>query len=339
MNQSDEILRFLDGRYDVSDYPTLEAQYVEWSASKPLAGLRVLDVTPLFANTLLKHRSLIAAGARLSVGLSDFISADKSVVEFCRQIGIEVVDRAGEYDVVLDCAAAYSSSQARIGYVELTRSGVETYTAKGARCYVADSSRIKRLETELGTGESFFRAMDTMGYTDWSGKRLVVFGSGKVGRGIVRYGIERGASVVVVSDPSMPIDGVELVDYRDRVTVDRVVGEAYCAVMATGVLGAFSRTVTVDNVVSTPVMLVNMGAEDEFGSDVADARVLCGKRTINFTLAEPTHMRFIDATMALHNYGAVFLAQNPSAQGIIIPDSRIEQHLLDITTRCGKLKL
>lgn len=339
MKQCDEILKFLDQRYDVSDYPTLEAQYAEWIVSKPLDGLRVLDVTPLFSNTLLKHRSLIAAGAKLSVGLSDFISADKRVVEFCREVGIEVVDRAGEYDVVLDCAAAYSSSQAKVGYVELTRSGVETYTAKGARCYVADSSRIKRLETELGTGESFFRAMDAMGYVDWVGKRLVVFGSGKVGRGIVRYGVDRGASVVVVSDPSMPIDGAELIDYRDRTAVDQVVGDAYCAVMATGVPSAFSCTVSVEKIINTPVLLANMGAEDEFGSGVADERVLCGKRTINFTLAEPTHLRFIDATMALHNYGAVFLAQNPSVQGIIIPDNRIEGHLLDITARDGKLKL
>lgn len=333
-SKCERILEFLSGRYKASDYPTLEAQFAEWSVSQPLAGLRVLDVTPLFCNTLLKHRSLIAAGAQLTVGLSDFISADPRVVEFCRMIGIGVTDRAGEYDLVLDCAAAYSSSVAKIGYVELTRSGVDTYTNKGVRCYVADSSRIKRLETELGTGESFFRAMAALGFSEWNGRKLVVFGSGKVGRGIVKYGVDNGALVTVVTDPSMPIDGVALVDYRDRDAVDQVVSDAYCAVMATGVHSAFERTVTVAKIIQTPVLLANMGAEDEFGESLDDSRVLCGKRTVNFTLDEPTHLRYIDATMSLHNYGAVYLAQNPAARGVISPDHSIEEHLLQIT-RCN----
>lgn len=336
MNKCDKILQFLGNRYQKCDYPTLESQYEEWMQSKPLQGLRVLDVTPLFCNTLLKHRSLIGAGAELIVGLSDFISHDPSVVEFCReQIGLKVVDRAGECDIVLDCAANYSSSSANIGYVELTRSGVETYTNKGVRCYVADSSRIKLFETELGTGESFFRAMESFGHSDWQGRRLVVFGSGKVGRGIVRYGVERGANIVVISDLSRPVDGVEMIDFRDRQAVDRAVADAYCAVMATGVKGAFSSTVSVGILAQSSVLLANMGAEDEFGAAVADDRVLCSKKTINFTLDEPTHLRFIDATMALHNYGAVYLAQNPDAMGIITPDRSIEEHLLAITARAG----
>lgn len=340
MNRIEKIEKFLEGRYSKSDYPTLEAQFREWSKSRPLEGMKVVDVTPLFRNTLLKYRALLAGGAELMVGESSFISADKEVLRFCREeLGLEVVSPSelGEADIILDCAASYIGCEASCGYVELTRSGIEKYRESGARCYAADSSRIKKLETELGTGESFFRAMAELGYSDWEGKKLVVFGSGKVGRGIVHYGVSFGADVRVVSDVSMPIEGVELTDYRDRGAVDALVADAYCVVMATGVEYALERTVTVEKLVASSALLANMGAEDEYGDSIAVERTLCAKRTINFILDEPTHLRYIDATMSLHNYGAEWLRLHPESEGIVVPSAECEENFLTITAREGSL--
>ncbi len=340
MQSVHKIEEFLKGRYTKEDYPTLEAQFQLWEQTKPLEGLRVVDVTPIFSNTLLKHRALLAAGAELILGESSFISADKTVLEFCKsELGLQIATPQSltSSDIILDCAASYINTTATVGYVELTRSGIEKYRAANVRCYAADSSRIKRLETELGTGESFFRAMSSLGYNQWQGKRLVVFGSGKVGRGIVRYGQSYGADIAVVSDPNMGIEGLQIVDHRDKKRVDELVEGAYCIVMATGVEGALSKTVSLGAINNSNALLANMGAEDEYGDSIPADRTLCSKRTINFILDEPTHLRYIDATMALHNYGAEYLVKHPNSHGIIVPSKQTEEYFLEITSRCGNI--
>ncbi len=340
MTKVEKIEKFLDSRYELSDYPTLQTQFEEWSATRPLEGKTVVDVTPLFKNTLLKYRSMLAAGAELVVGESSFISADKEVLAFCKnELGLRVATPADldGADVILDCAASYINCAARVGYVELTGSGIGKYRESGLRCYAADSSRIKRLETELGTGESFFRAMAKLGYSDWKGKKLVVFGSGKVGRGIVHYADSFGADVTVISDPSMALKGHSIIDFRDRNAVDAAIMDAYCVVLATGVVHALEKTASLDAIMNTKAMFANMGAEDEYGDSIPMERTLCEKRTINFILDEPTHLRFIDATMTLHNYGAQWLLENPTATGTVLPSAELEQHFLDITASCGKI--
>lgn len=346
MNKCEKIERFLTDRYQKSDYPVLEWQFKQWSAEKPLSGLRILDATPLFCNTLLKYRSLIAAGANVSIGLSDFISHDDIALDFVKnELMLDVVDGACEnqhYDLVMDCAAAYSSSKASIGYVELTKSGVEIYTRKGVPTYVADSSTIKRIETEIGTGDSYFRAMESLGYSNWNGKTIAVFGSGKVGRGILGQAVVRGMVVDVITDINTATDFVHskarsVIDFRNRDMVDAAVCSSDFTVMATGVENAFEATANVAKAVQSGTILANMGAKDEFGSSVPDSAVLKAKRTLNFILSEPTQIKYIDATMALHNYGAVFLASNRGAAGIINPDKGIEQLMLDISRNNGTI--
>ena len=50
-----------------------------------------------------------------------------------------------------------------------------------------------------------------------------------------------------------------------------------------------------------------MGVEDEYGETFPADRVLNGKRPLNFLLEEPTQLRYIDATFALHRA----LAEHP----------------------------
>ncbi len=56
--------------YEEREYPALLALAREWEVARPFDGLRVLVATPVFRNTLLQYRALIAGGADLVVCLA-----------------------------------------------------------------------------------------------------------------------------------------------------------------------------------------------------------------------------------------------------------------------------
>ena len=160
----------LKARYKPDEYPALCAQTARWARTRPFEGLSVLDATPVYFNTFAKYRALAAAGARLTVGISEVMPNDPAALDCLRANGIAVADArsdAGQYDLILDCAAAFIESPTRIGTVELTRSGVPHYKNPAHPVFIADAGRIKRIETCLGTGESFYRAMAQLGFKDW----------------------------------------------------------------------------------------------------------------------------------------------------------------------------
>lgn len=78
-----------------------------------------------------------------------------------------------------------------------------------------------------------------------------------------------------------------------------------------------------------------MGVEDEFGAGVPAGRVLEAKHPLNFILKDPTLMKYIDATMALHNEGAVILASKKMPAGLLEPDAATEERLLSICRERG----
>ena len=80
-----------------------------------------------------------------------------------------------------------------------------------------------------------------------------------------------------------------------------------------------------------------MGVEDEFGEAIPAEMVLNGKSALNFMLEEPTHLKFIDATMALHNLGALHLVENKDLSGVILPPEQMEQGVLDTTRKFGEI--
>lgn len=342
MKKIDEILA---AAYTEKDFPAAAYQTRLWAKTRPLEGLRVIEASPIFRNTMTKYRALIAAGAQLTIGIRDGILYDSGVLNLLREAGIPTVrfdDTPFEVDLILDNAGGFSAWNPRLGFAELTRSGVEKYKHSSKPVFLADGGRIKRIETFLGTGESFYRAMAQRGYSDWTGKKLVIFGSGKVGSGLIFYAKQKGAYVVAVTDPASvsaktrpQID--ELVDFRDAAKTVKAVADAFAVVTATGICGALDHDDVPEALVASPALLANMGVEDEFGPRVPDARVLGEKRSLNFFLEEPTHLKYIDATLALHSAGAVYLAQNTGKlpSGIILPPADIEDEILKVTREHG----
>ena len=155
--------------YPPSECPALTAQRNAWAQTRPLAGLTVLDATPLFRNTLVKHLALQAAGAEVWVGYGRAMPFDPMAAEMAPALGLNIPDAARlaqGFDVVVDCAAAFADIPARLGYAELTRSGVAGYcaVAKTKPVFNVDGSRIKTFETALGTGDGGVQADRSVGF-------------------------------------------------------------------------------------------------------------------------------------------------------------------------------
>lgn len=369
----------LDEVYEKREYPALDALQSEWAETRPFEGLRVLVATPIYRNTMTQYRALVAGGATILVGFSGM--NDGEIVEFLKDWGVPVVTPAemleaearGEFvDLVLDCAGPFAALHPKIGFVELTRSGVQYYKDAKKPVFVADSGIVKRIETSLGTGDGYFRALEKLGFGDFGektpgvgfeGRRLLVFGSGKVGSGIALQGVRRGCCVTVVTDlsrarsengsnrhsdaaNSMPAgdfsavllqNGVDVVDCHDYAAVAALIEKADFVVTATGVAGALNAPELKKSLLSTKAVLANMGVEDEYGEGVPAEQVLNDKGPLNFILEEPTHLKYIDTSLALHAALAERLVQEAAilGDGLHFPPQEIEQRLLTIAIQNG----
>lgn len=340
----DKLLAAVRTRYPAAEFPTLSWQYEKWRESRPLAGLTVLDATPVFGNTLVKYLALEAAGADLTVGVHPGLPSDLGVVARVAALGIPVTERAsGGFDIVLDCAGLNAGVAARLGYAELTRSGVHRYEGSHSPVVSVDSGTIKRIETTLGTSDGFIRAMAHLGHPIPTGASVVIFGLGKVGAGVAHAVALHQARITAI-DPDTAAAAAALgevaesssasvVDAGDEAQVDAAIAQAWCVVAATGVAGALDPFA--DALVESRALLANMGAEDEFGPRVPPERALNGKVPVNFALDQPTLLRYLDATMALSNACAVELAHGRVPPGLHPPPPAVESQLLRITVDRG----
>ena len=336
---TDRILEHIRNFYPRRDYPALAEQLDTWRQLRPLAGTRLLDATPVYTNTLVKYLPLVAGGAELAVGVGEYTPVDRQVLELLRNWGVRIVApdecASGEFDVIMDCAGMFADIPTRWGYVELTRSGAEKYRHADAPVFFADAGRIKLIETTLGTGEGCLRALRQLGY-DPDGNRMLIFGGGKVGRGIALYGVRNGAQVALAdfgaAGRKLP-SGAAAVEAGDRDAVAAAIREADFIISATGVAGALAEHAAELN--SSNAVIANMGVLDEFGVGVPAERVLNAKRPLNFILDEPTHLRFIDPTMALDNAGALEVLRGHVDAGVHAPAPELESAIIETVRRDG----
>ena len=84
MNLQSILSSVLDEVYEKNEYPALAALESEWTHTRPFDGLRVLVATPIYRNTMTEYRALVAGGADLLVGFSEF--NDPDVVDFMREL-------------------------------------------------------------------------------------------------------------------------------------------------------------------------------------------------------------------------------------------------------------
>ena len=303
------------------DYPALAAQAQRWRETRPLDRFRILCGTPLFLNTLAQYAALLEGGADITVVYSDELGYDPAIPDFLAGIGIKLCHGAeeaaasGPFDAVLDCSALNRGVSSRFGYCELTRSGVHVYESDppDKPVFAADSGRIKSIETVLGTGDGCLRGLRHIGI-DPARKTALLFGHGRVGSGI-EYALKQAGAAVRIVDPA-----------QGRVFTPALLDGADIVIASTGIRDALAPFAQL--LLDSDALLVNMGADDEFGPDVPPERAVNGKRPVNFMLPEPTSTRYIDPTLALHNAGILELMHANGKSGIITPPDELEDAIL-----------
>ena len=252
---------------------------------------------------------------------SDELGYDPAIPDFLAGIGLKLCHGAeeaaacGPFDAVLDCSALNRNISARLGYCELTRSGVHVYESEppDKPVFAADSGRIKSIETVLGTGDGCLRGLRHIG-VDPAGKTALLFGHGRVGRGI-EYALTRAGATVRIVDPA-----------QGHVFTPALLNGADLVIAATGIRDALAPYAQL--LLNSGALLVNMGADDEFGSGIPPECAVNRKRPVNFMLPEPTSTRYIDPTLALHNAGILELMRSDGAPGIVMPSDPLEDSIL-----------
>ena len=113
------------------------------------------------------------------------------------------------------------------------------------------------------------RGMEKLGYGDWKGRNVVIFGYGKVGRGVAYYCHEKGAAVMAVDRPEVVVaEYVTLVDKNDRKAIQTAVREAWCVVTATGVRHALRGNGAAEILRDGGQLVAAIGIEDEWGDEL-----------------------------------------------------------------------
>lgn len=304
-------------RFVASDLPFLWRARRRAARTRPYAGLKVLHNVPLTAETMCKIEVLVVGGADLVVTNPGFMTADPLCVAALRAAGVEF--RAAhrfpeQFDVVLDCGGELAPLVTpRLGVCELTGTGTRRYRAAGPAYPViaVDECRVKDLEALLGTGRGFLHAFRQLVREPVDGRPFLVFGYGKVGRGIVRALAPHTTRVGVVDvDPdalaAAERAGCEAIKAVERERVEEWGRRAFAVVTATGVPGVV--TAGYDAAAFAGAHLANMGGEDEFGDAFATADVLCGKQPVNFSASDPSLVRYLDPVFHAHNLGVDLLS-------------------------------
>lgn len=335
---ADRLAGLFAGHYSTAEMPALVAQARLWARTRPLSGLAVLDGSPMFRNTLTKYWALACGGADLTVSSRPGIPGDGAVLAELAAIGVRVADEgalAETYDVVLDCAGLHAGVASRHGYAELTRTGLHCYLDCPQPVLLADAGRVKLIETLLGTGDGFVRALAELGHVDLRERGVLIFGAGKVGTGVAVRCRAAGARVSVVDDPrsvSAP-DGCRMVDLADRPSIVSAIARAWCVVSATGRRDALAGFAL--ELAGSPALIANMGVEDEFGPALPEDRVLNAKAPLNFILAEPTRLRYLDPTFAVHNAAVTELLAGRLRAGVNLPSAQLEEPILELVRDAG----
>lgn len=306
--------------------PFLHQQYNDWYQSKPLQGLRILHHVPLVQNTLLKIACLAAAGAEVTVTNPDFMSPCPNAITALRAENIRFAPDMSAlerdyFDIYLDCGAVCYQTLGvpRIGAIELTGSGDAAYRQLSPACPVIsiDRSLTKQLETVFGMAESALLAITSLTNAALDNKNWMIFGFGKIGRGIAYLCSQHGYSVTVIdTNPDTVFQARELGLRALHVTdasMENSIKSADIIVTATGgcdVLGQYAKSWFEGK------MLVNMGILDEFGPRFANHEILNAKQPINFVLSDPTPIEYIDAEMYAHNQAVLSLLSDDLPHGM-----------------------
>ena len=109
--------------------------------------------------------------------------------------------------------------------------------------------------------------------------------------------------------------GIKIIDGSSNELVKNAIKKSYCVVTATGVKDLLSNYYALTENDFGSSLLTNMGADDEYGNNFSDERVLFSKKTFNFCIDSPTAMRYLDPVFYAHNYSIDIILSNKVKNG------------------------
>lgn len=303
--------------FSKEEMPFLSHSIEKMSREKPLLGKKIVHNCHMTLSTICKIAPLLVSGADITITMTPGLKCHDGIVELMRDFKINFVEPTNlkdDYDFSLDCCAGLLDIiHPRLGAVELTQTGSVQYKkAKGNYPVISvDESRVKRLETLLGTGDGFLRALLYFTQQDITNKKFILFGYGKVGHGIYKAISPYTKQIVIIEKNPNLIHQI-IHEHKIVLSIENLneiknqIKHAFCVVTATGEQGMLSNYFTRDDF-ETCEFLANMGSEDEYGDNFTDEDALYGKAPINFALAQPTLLKFLDPVFYAHNYGIEIL--------------------------------
>ncbi|HHF7373203.1 saccharopine dehydrogenase NADP-binding domain-containing protein [Legionella bozemanae] len=328
-------------KYPQAEAPFMHEQLAEWSVTRPLTGLRVLHHVPVVTNTLLKIACLLEAGADVTItNPTDFCYAHPHAVSSLNEAKIRYVEDprslVGEtFDLYFDCGAQLYQflGKPQIGAIELTGSGDQFYRQQTLNFPVisVDRTLTKQLETVFGCAESSHMALAQLTGINTAETSWIIFGFGKIGRGLAYFCSQNKVPVVVV-DPNKKQRnlaqnlGIKAIDPQDFSELERALIEANVVVTATGQKAIMSDY---PHFWFSGKILANLGIYDEFGPHFSDEEVLNHKMPVNFVLNDPTPMKYIDPEFYIHNLVALMLLKEKLTPGVHGISSTLDHSIIE----------
>ena len=296
--------------YPAAETPFLQRQKQRALRTQPYKGLKILHNVPLTEEILFKIEVLIAGGADLTVTSPSFMSPKPMALEMLKAAGVKVQlshTFKDDFDICLDCCGELLGLVTpRIGTAEITRTGAIRYGSHPLSYPVisVDDSKVKYLEAVLGTGDAFVRAFQELTGESIHHKKFMVVGYGKVGQGIVNALTPYTSAIVVVDSHPGAVEaaskqGFAAIHTSQATEVESHAADCFAVVTATGREQAISQHFNPQAFKGR--YLANMGGEDEFGEGFELREVMCDKKPINFAIAKPTLMKYLDPVFYAHN--------------------------------------
>lgn len=308
-------------KYPQKDAPFMHEQLAQWSAVKPLKGFKVLHHVPVVSNTLLKIACLVEAGAEVWVSNPySFCQAQVEAINSLKEAGISYVEvlnkmKNQSFDLYFDCGAQLYQTLGRpnIGSIELTGTGDTLYRQILLDIPVIsiDRTLTKQLETILGCTQNCGKALKQLTHIDPIKKSWVIFGFGKIGRGLAYYCQRHHISFCVIENDAKQRHLAQklkiiTMNPKDLDAVKSALDKADIVLTATGtenIMQSYKKQWFDGKI------LANMGVLDEFGTQFEAQEVLNHKKPINFVLEDPTPIQYIDPEFYLHNMAALMLLE------------------------------
>ena len=235
-----------------------------------------------------------------------------------------------------------STLKPKISFIELTQVEHKRYLDASSPVISINASFVNQVQTSLGTGDGFVRAIRKINLQieeDYRKKTYLIFGYGKVGKGIAQCLVQTGVAtkqIIIVEVRDKPLRnarsdgfmGYNLVNQYEAVRL--LLPSIHCAVTATGMSGAISRYFTASDFEKIH-LLTNMGTYDEWGQQFSTERVLNQKKPLNYILEFPTRVFYLDAIYALTIQTSAHAAKQTFENrfAVIKPPKLLQKQILD----------